>query len=170
MQELEACKAAGLEAKWVSEGRHGGAMMKACQAGLLPECVECSLSDFAGSWQTVTADMCSKHCRVLSGRHTTCSRLVWGQQVQNGFVNVCCYDPILPAAYHSGSGAWAYPVQADVGTAGAGGGRAIELPQAATLHPLQYIKGMAKAITGEHLLTQTLIMIIYACNASEACD
>lgn len=40
------------------------------------------------------------------------------------------------------------PVQADVGTAGAGGGRAIELVQAATLNPLQYIQGLAKAITG----------------------
>lgn len=40
-------------------------------------------------------------------------------------------------------------MQADVGTAGAGGGRAIELPQAASLNPLQYIQGLAQAITGK---------------------
>ena len=39
-------------------------------------------------------------------------------------------------------------VQADVGTAGAGAGRAIQLPQAASLNPLQYIQGLARVITG----------------------
>lgn len=52
-------------------------------------------------------------------------------------------------------------LQADVGTAGAGGGRAIELPQAASLNPLQYIQGLAKAITGDSVCYKIVSLLLY---------
>ena len=62
---------------------------------------------------------------------------------------MCCFPALCPRTLPCASLVLCcVAVQADVGTAGAGGGRAIELPQAACLNPLQYIQGLAKAITG----------------------